>query len=233
VGEAIERIYAKPVLVPARGAGTLDTTINNCRLQAVDLTYRAFGAPMGLEFPATEFVVLQFPMCGRGEITTGRMSIGVTAGIGAVTPSDEEHKSSYSADYAHLLLRIRSRVLTEKLLAMTGAAINQPLRMNPQQSFESATAQMLQTVSAASPRNIGRGNAAVSRLVDRANRAVCDHAGALWPPAQLQSPVRAGHAGRGTASGQPSRGIHRSQCAARHNPGRARRSDRREHSDTI
>jgi len=54
-----------------------------------------------------------------------------------------ETKSRYSADYAHLVLQISSRALTEKLAAMTGAAINDPLRMNPQQSFENPTARML------------------------------------------------------------------------------------------
>jgi hypothetical protein len=143
VGEAIERIFAKPVLVPARGAGVLDTTINNCRLQAIGVTYRAFGTPIGQELPATEFVVLKLPMRGTGETTVGRTSIGVSPGIGGLIQSEAETKSSYSADYAHVVLQLSSRALTEKLAAMTGAAINQPLRMNPQQSFENPTARML------------------------------------------------------------------------------------------
>jgi hypothetical protein len=143
VREAIERVYVKPVMMPVRGTTVLDTTINNCRLPAIDLAYRAFGAPMGLKFPTTEFVALLFPMCGTGEIVTGRTSIGVTAGAGAVVPSDAEHQSNYSVDYAHLVLRVRSRVLSEHLSAMTGATINEPLRMNAQQSSENPVAQML------------------------------------------------------------------------------------------
>lgn len=143
VAEAIERIYAKPVLVPARGAGVLDTTINNCRLQSVAVTYRAFGTKIGQDLPPTEFVVLKLPVRGTGETTIGRNSIGISPGIGGLIPSEVETKSRYSADYAHLVLQIRSGAMTEKLAAMTGAAINQPLRMNPQQSFESPSARML------------------------------------------------------------------------------------------
>lgn len=130
--------------MPVRGATALDTTINNCRLPAIDLAYRAFGAPMGLEFPANEFVALLFPLRGKGEIITGRTSICVTAGAGVLVPSEAEHKSNYSVDYAHLVLRIRSGPLTEKLSAMTGAAINAPLRMDPQPSPENPASQMLQ-----------------------------------------------------------------------------------------
>lgn len=183
VSEAIERIFAKPVLVPARGAGVLDTTINNCRLKALGVTYRAFGTPIGQNLPETEFVVLKLPIRGSGETTVGRTSIGVSQGIGGLIPSGVETKSHYSADYAHLVLQISSRALTEKLAALTGAAINEPLRMNPQQSFENPTARMLHqylplllnTLDAASP--------PFSGLVDRANRAVFDHAGPLRPPA--------------------------------------------------
>jgi hypothetical protein len=92
VREAIERVYAKPVMMPVRGTAVLDTTINNCRLPSIDLAYRAFGAPMGLKFPTNEFVVLLFPMSGKGEIVTGRTSIGVAAGAGMVVPSDAEHQ---------------------------------------------------------------------------------------------------------------------------------------------
>jgi hypothetical protein len=65
-------------------------------------------------------------MRGTGETTIGRTSIGVSPGIGGLIPSDVVTKPSYGADYAHPVLQIRSRALTEKLAAMTGAAINQP-----------------------------------------------------------------------------------------------------------
>jgi hypothetical protein len=143
VRETIGQIYAKPVLVPARGVGVFDTTINYCRLQTIDFAYRAFGAQTGLEYPESEFVVLKFPIRGSGEITFGRTSVAVAAGIGAVIPSDVTHKSNYSADYAHLALRLRSRVLIEKLSAMTGMAINEPLRIDPQQNSDDLAVETL------------------------------------------------------------------------------------------
>ena len=54
------------------------------------------------------------------------------------------YKSNISADYEHLVLRIDARALTEKLAAMTGATISQPLLMEAQQSVKHPAAQMLQ-----------------------------------------------------------------------------------------
>ncbi len=142
--EAIARVYAKPALIPVRCVKSLDATLNNCRLQRVDLSYGTFGAAMGFEFPATDLFSVLLPVRGSGEVLSGQASVALTVGTCAVTSADVSHRTNCSADYEHLLLRVNSRTLAEKLAAITGAAINEPLRIDPQQDWRHPAAQMLQ-----------------------------------------------------------------------------------------
>jgi len=144
VREAIARIYAKPALVPAPGVKALDATINNCRLQDIDLTYGAFGAAIEIEFPATGFFCQLFPIRGKGDVIIGSTPTTLTAGGIAVVPADAEVSGKYSDDYEYLVLRINARKLTEKLAALTGAAIQEPLRIEPQQNWRHPASQILQ-----------------------------------------------------------------------------------------
>lgn len=144
VREAIARVYAKPVLAPAHGVETFNATLNNCRLQFIELAYVGFGAAVELEFPTTQIFSALFPIRGRGEIICGQTSIALTEGAGAAISPDTAHRLNYSSDYEHLVLRINARTLTDKLAAMTGATINEPLRMDSQQSLKQPAARMLQ-----------------------------------------------------------------------------------------
>lgn len=144
VREAVARVYAKPALVPKADVETFNAALNNCKLQCTELAYGTFGAAVRLEFPATGFFSLLFPIRGSGEIICGQTSIAMAERAGAVIPSDAAHISNYSADYEHVLLRINAHTLTEKLAVMTGAAINKPLRIDPQQNSRHPAARMLQ-----------------------------------------------------------------------------------------
>jgi AraC-binding-like domain len=144
VREAFARVYAKPALVPPRRVERVDTTLNNCRLQHLEVAYAGFGAAVGFEFPATGFLSQLFPICGSGEIVCGGTSLELAAGAGTVIASDAPHQANFSVDYQHLVLRIDARILTETLAAMTGAAINEPLRITTPQNWRHPAAQMLQ-----------------------------------------------------------------------------------------
>lgn len=144
VCEALGRIYARPALVSARGVAGVDAAVNNCQLQHIALAYAAYGAAMALGYPATGFFVQLLPIRGTAEIIRGQTSGALTPGISAVVSSSAPYVMNYGVDYAHLVLRIDARALTEKLAAMTGATIDEPLRMNPQQDFKHPAAQILQ-----------------------------------------------------------------------------------------
>lgn len=144
VREAMARVYAKPALVPAHGVTEIDATINRCRLLHSALTYSAHGVAVGLEYPTTDFFSLLVPIRGKGELSCGRTATPLLTGTSAVASAGVSHKVTYDADYEHLILQIDARALTAKLSAMTGATINEPLRMAPQANSEHPAAQSLQ-----------------------------------------------------------------------------------------
>lgn len=141
---ALARVYARPVLVPARGVDVLDSIFNHCRLKNFELSYGTFGASVGLEFPETDFFSLLIPIGGCGEVVRGQTSLALQAGAGAMISAGVGHRTNCSADYEHFVLRISARALHEKLAAMTDAPISEPLRMHPQQNPGYPAAQMLQ-----------------------------------------------------------------------------------------
>ena len=144
VRETFARIYAEPVLVVKPRAESLNAVINNCRLQSVELAFGAFGTEVILDFPTSGYVAQLFPLQGTAEITNGTKSIEVAAGSGCLLSSDAPHRLNFSADYAHLVLRVDARVLADKLRSMMGAPLHQPLRIDTQGNANGPAARMLQ-----------------------------------------------------------------------------------------
>jgi AraC-binding-like domain len=145
VRDAFARIYAKPALVTTPRADSLNAVMNNCRLQGVELAFGAFGAEVGLDFPTSGLVAQIFPLQGRARVACGAAtSVDVAAGAGCLLSSHAPHRMDYSADYAHLVLRVDARVLTEKLQSMIGAPLDQPLRIDTQKIPNGPAARMLQ-----------------------------------------------------------------------------------------
>jgi hypothetical protein len=144
VRHCLARIYAKPVLVPACRVEGFNAAINACELGNVGLLYSTFGAAMEFEFPPIDLFCQLFPIRGNGETTCGRVSAALSVRAGAVTSAQVCHKTKISADYEHLVLRINAKKLTEKLTALTGVTLGEPLRMEPLQDFKHPAAQMLQ-----------------------------------------------------------------------------------------
>jgi len=144
VSDAIGRVYARPVLTTAPGAKTLDATFNNCRLRHVEIAYAAFGAAVTLDFPASGYFSQILPLHGSGELDCGGGAVAMAAGVGAAVTAHAAHVSRFSADYEHLVLRIEARALAEKLEALTGTAIAEPLRLSHETKSGQHAAQLLQ-----------------------------------------------------------------------------------------
>ncbi len=137
-------IYARPVLIPARGVGGFQATINICELPNLALAYGSFSIGLNFELPASGFFSLALPVHGTGEMVCGGATVAMSPGSGAVVSADSPHKAYYGADYGHFVLRISERSLAEKLAALIGAPTNTPLRMDPPQNSTRPAAQMLQ-----------------------------------------------------------------------------------------
>lgn len=144
VRAALARVYTKPALVPTPGVEHLNAALNSCRLGRVTLAYSTYGSDVGLEYPPTDLCVQLFPIRGTAQMVCGRISDVLTPGASAVVCDGAPYTMKYGADYEHLVLRISSRLLTEKLVALTGATIKEPLRMDPQRSSKRPAALMLQ-----------------------------------------------------------------------------------------
>jgi AraC-like protein len=159
VRDCVARVYGKRVLIPQRHIEGFNAIINACHLRNTGLLYGTFGAALSFEFPPIDFFCQLFPLRGTGETASGQVSSDLMRGTSAVTSADAPHQSKISADYAHLVLRIDATALTEKLAAMTGATIGEPLRMDPRQDFKHQAAKMLhqyipllaETLSGATP----------------------------------------------------------------------------------
>lgn len=143
VRSCLTRIYGKPTLVSAHGSGDFSATINACQLADVGFCYGTFGAAVRFEFPETGLFCQLLPIRGKGEVTIGGISTELAAGAGAVISADAAHKTNISPDYEHIVLRIGAQALAQKLAAMIGAPINEPLRMNPRQDWGHPAARML------------------------------------------------------------------------------------------
>jgi AraC-binding-like domain len=144
VREAFARIYAEPALVVKPRTENLNAVMNNCRLQCVELAFGTFGTEVGLDFPTSGYVAQLFPLQGTGEITCGTKSMEVAAGSACLLSSDAPHRLNFSADYAHLILRVEADVLADKLRSMIAAPLDQPLRIDTQSNPDGPAARMLQ-----------------------------------------------------------------------------------------
>lgn len=142
--EAFGRAFIRPTRLTARGVEALNITFNNCRLQNIGLAYTTYGADVQVDFPPTGFFLQVFPLRGSAEIIYGQTTVPVRAGSSAVISPEIGHVGNFGADYEHLVLRIGARLLTDKLAAMTGATIKEPLRLEPEQDFKHPSAQILQ-----------------------------------------------------------------------------------------
>ena len=211
VREAFARIYAEPTLVVKPRAESLNAVMNNCRLQCVELAFGAFGTEVRLDFPASGYVAQLFPLRGKAEIACGTTSIEVAAGSGCLLSSDAPHRLNFSADYAHLVLRVDARVLAEKLRSMIGAPLDQPLRIDTQSNPTRSCRADAATLSASSDRDGQSERSAFSRRMDRTNRAASPHSSSLWLSTQLQSRPGAVGIGCGAAGSSACRAIYRGE----------------------
>lgn len=145
--ETLARVYAEPTLRFARGAKTLNARLNECRLQETVLAFGKYGGAVCLDFPAVDSFVHFLSLRGNAEITSKHQTASVTSAAAGVTISpDAGYQANYTPDYEGLLLKFDAAALTRKLVAMTGATINEPLRMSLQSNSKRVASTLRQYV---------------------------------------------------------------------------------------
>lgn len=133
VCDALAHVYAEPTLRLGGGVKRLDTRLHEFRLGNVHLAYGAYGGSVQLNFPAVDSFVQVLPLRGNGEIISRKNSAMLSgAETWAVISPDAGYEAHYRHDYAHLILKVEAHALARKLAVMTGANLNEPLRMDLQ-----------------------------------------------------------------------------------------------------
>jgi hypothetical protein len=158
VRNALAHVYAKPTLNFIQAPQSLNASINECRLRHIRLGYGAFGAAVSLDFPAANCFLHLIPIRGTIEIIK-KTTVELTVGTSVTISPDTGFRANHSADYECIVVKIDAQALAKKLMAMTGAVIDEPLRMEPQPDLRRPAAQILrqylpllvETLSAASP----------------------------------------------------------------------------------
>lgn len=129
--ECLARIYVKPTLALPSSDSGIRAVVNECRLRNVRLVYSRFGAPIDLEFPPADYFVQMLPVGGTGELFSHQSTLPLFAGASATISPDSGYRVHYEADYEMLVLKIGKQALTAKLIAMTGAVVDEPLQVEP------------------------------------------------------------------------------------------------------
>lgn len=140
---ALERIYAKPTLQLASEAKKVDVAINCYPLKYITLGNTRYGIGVNLVYPDSEVVMQTFPIRGRGEATVDGSASPLDPHHSAVVSPQMRFAASLDANYETLLLLIRPRLLAEKLEAITGQTLREPLRFYPAQNYAHPAAQAL------------------------------------------------------------------------------------------
>lgn len=141
--EAFARVYAKPVVQPTQTIASSDVIINNCPLRHVALAYASLGGSLQFDFPGAEAFAVLLPLSGNGEIRYRKNTFELKVGSNVVVSANTSHRAISHGGYEVLVLRIKAGALTEKLAALTGADINEPLRISERMATKEPASQML------------------------------------------------------------------------------------------
>jgi hypothetical protein len=140
--EALSKVYARPTLKSTVDDGKFQAVLNNCLLHRFGLSYSRYGSAVEWGFPATDWFLQMFPIKGSADVAVGRQKMTMTSGDSAVISPGMAFDLACGAGYDRLALQIDAKTLTDKLVALTGATINEPLRLDLQQDFTQPVAQM-------------------------------------------------------------------------------------------
>lgn len=128
---ALSKVYVRPTVATIGPTGNFRAAINECRLQSVRISYSTYGTPLRFAFPNADCFVHMMPLAGSGELSTRNGALPLSTDIGATVSPDNGFESALSEDFECLYLKIDKQALTHKLIAMTGATVNEPLLVDP------------------------------------------------------------------------------------------------------
>lgn len=109
-----------PVSMP-----TCDARANHCRLPGSDLWFCSYGFPVTLSFGEGTYMRLQIPWTGSGQTSTAGQDVALAPTMACVSSADA--KIDFHQGFQQFAWRVPVAMLTRKLAALTGEAIDGPL----------------------------------------------------------------------------------------------------------
>lgn len=142
--EALSKVYSNDMkLEPLERNSVVDVTVNSCRLTHIGLNYSGYGAGVRVNFSASKFVTLSFPVAGSATTVVGGSEQWLGPARGLITPAGAGFAANLNASYEHIVLRLDPKALAGKLAAMIGAPVDGPLQFDPLLAFSGTHAQLL------------------------------------------------------------------------------------------
>jgi AraC-binding-like domain len=141
--DALARVYAKPRLNVESRAKTGDVTFNYCQMKDIGLGYSKYGIGVRLTYRESNFTLQTFPVQGRGEAIVDDVVSPLCPRRGLTMSSGRSFAVKVNDGYEHFVLVIDPRALADKLSALTGTAVEDPLTFHPVQDHLQPAAKAL------------------------------------------------------------------------------------------
>ncbi len=140
---ALESIYAKPILKLKAQTTKVDVAVNYYPMNCIGVGNTKYGTAVSLAYPESDVFLQSFPVRGRAQARVGEF-VGLLDPNHSVAVSPHMYfAAKLAADYETLLLLIKPQALIDKLTAITGQSIRQPLKFQPLQDWAHPAAKTL------------------------------------------------------------------------------------------
>ena len=134
--EGVGKVFCAHKLEYLRPTRSLDMRQNVARVGNLALSYITYGADVSIDpgRVSTFFLVHLIP-AGRSEIHIGKRSLVGSAHTGSVTSPTLPMRMRWSADCAHLVLKLDRAALERHLSALLGEIVTRPVEFDPELSL--------------------------------------------------------------------------------------------------
>lgn len=111
--------------------GQVDVRRNSASLTNVSLHYLDYGADVRISpQPLESFFLLQMPLSGQAEATSGGVQVMSTPSLGTMLSPDDKTTLRWTAGTPHLCLRVDRQTLEAKAGRMIGRSLRDPLKFD-------------------------------------------------------------------------------------------------------
>lgn len=115
---------AAPVLLLPEGGGPVDARSNRVSLGQSELWYCAYGVPLSVDVPDTDYLRFQVGYRGSGATRMGDNLVAITPDQACI--SRGAIRIDFAADFEKAVWRIPRPTLSQKLTLMTGRPLKRP-----------------------------------------------------------------------------------------------------------